>query len=252
MCPMHALLILRGTTMDVDYRHKDSPCRHLSRSRRAIGGLLLSLSAGLALGCVPGHGILTDTLPMTTEDMDSTGSSSIGESSTSETSKTTSDGTTSDGTTSDGMTSDGTTSDGTTSDGTTSDGTTGGLPLGPCDGLDEEACNASDFSGADGSYCSWVRADLMSKSPNSCEWGSRADLCTQVVPITMESCPPAPKYPACPDPQWNAGTYWRETTGGAIAIAQLGCTKAPLTGWTACEGAGPDEPAECECWCFEP
>ena len=124
--------------------------------------------------------------------------------------------------------------------------------MGPCDGLDEAACFGSDFSGPDGSYCSWVTGRLMAKTPQYCDWGSDADLCTQVVPITKESCPPAPMYPACPEPDWNAGTYWRETKGGATAIAALGCSVAPLTGWTACVGAGPDEPPECECWCFEP
>jgi len=106
----------------------------LSRSSRAIGGLLLSLSAGLALGCEPGHGVLTDTLATTSEEMDSTGESTESGSS-GDSESTTSDGTTegtttddSDGTTSDG-TSDGTTSDGT-SDGTTSDGTTSGPETG--------------------------------------------------------------------------------------------------------------------------
>jgi len=117
--------------MRQSHRHNDSPSSIclLSRSRRVIGGVLLSLSAGLALGCEPGHGKLTDTLPTTSEDMDSTGeatdSESIGDS---ETSNTTGDGTTSDGTTSDGTTDD-TTTDTTTDDTTTGD--TGSTTSGP-------------------------------------------------------------------------------------------------------------------------
>ena len=132
------------------------------------------------------------------------------------------------------------------------DGGTDGLEN-PCDGLNEEQCFASDYSGPGGTSCRWVRGDLMSYNESYCDWGSDQSLCTLVVPETLESCVPAPSYPACNGgPMWNAGTYWRKTPGGAIAIAQLGCDLAPLSGWTACEGASPDEPPECECWCFMP
>lgn len=200
--------------------HRSYPVR---RARRALAALV-GLSAGLALGCVPGHGVLTDTLPTTSEGMSSTGDptgestgdptgdptgGSSGGSVTSTTSTTTGDTTTGIGSAGDttstatgsstsGSTGGSTTEDASTtesstgSSGTDSGTTSGGLEEGECrdDGDCDEQLREFCFAPGEVNCGVCETAEVLCSDEEPCDEGSFCDavvlLCPCDEPIRYE------------------------------------------------------------------
>ena len=193
--------------------HRSHPLR-LARGALAA---LVGLSAGLALGCVPGHGVLTDTLPTTSEGMSSTGDSTAGASSggpgtsmTSMTSMTsTSSGDTTTGTSGDvsstatGSSTSGSTGGSTTEDSSTTEDTTGssgtdsgttsgGLQEGECrgDGDCEEQLREVCFAPGEVNCGVCETAEVLCSDEEPCDEGSFCDavvlLCPCDEPIRYE------------------------------------------------------------------